>query len=140
MRFKSVLSSFILFKSIRTIRYDSFSMEVENTAGHLNLKFVVLQCQTECSSRYQQFSLVAFYHQLIKYTSKRVQQLPKLLTLFGPTYLCDSTFSIISFYNNRLRARLSVSLLCHPMHIKTSSSHPVLICYIKSRALYHISQ
>ncbi|CAM1292277.1 Uncharacterised protein r2_g143 [Pycnogonum litorale] len=63
----------------------------------------------------------------------------KMLSLFGSTYLCEQTFSVMNFNKNRLRSRMSDSHLRDILRISTTALKPDLVSLLKSRSQYHPS-
>ena len=58
----------------------------------------------------------------------------KIMSLFGSTYLCEKTFSLMNFNKNRVRTRPSGIL-----HIKTTVFKPDLTFLLQSKSQYHPS-
>ncbi|GAA6092455.1 general transcription factor II-I repeat domain-containing protein 2 [Tachysurus ichikawai] len=99
-----------------------------------------LQCDAECRSQYQQLLLVDFYRRLDKGRFQEIRTFAKtMLSLFGSTYLCEKTFSVMNFNKNRVRTRLSDSHLRDILHIKTTFFEPDLSYLLQSRSQYHPS-
>ncbi|KAJ8362532.1 hypothetical protein AAFF_G00369750 [Aldrovandia affinis] len=107
---------------------------------HLQLELIELQCGAECRSRHQQLPLVNFYRQLDKGRFQEIRTFAKkMLSLFGSTYLCEKTFSVMNINKNRLRTRLSDSHLRDILRIKTTVFEPDLAYLLQSRSQYHPS-
>ncbi|KAJ7990392.1 hypothetical protein DPEC_G00299830 [Dallia pectoralis] len=99
-----------------------------------------LQCDDECRGKHQQCSLVDFYRQLDKNRFPEMRSFAKkMLSLFGSTYLCQQTFSVMNFNKNRLRSRMSDSHLRDILRITTTVLKPDLDSLLKSRSQYHPS-
>ncbi|KAJ8346315.1 hypothetical protein AAFF_G00215920 [Aldrovandia affinis] len=131
-----------------------FSVDPDDAPDHLQLELIELQCGAECRSRHQQLPLVNFYRQLDKGRFQEIRTfanvtvcrewLPhyhtkKMLSLFGSTYLCEKTFSVMNINKNRLRTRLSDSHLRDILRIKTTVFEPDLAYLLQSRSQYHPS-
>lgn len=92
-----------------------------------------LQCEDEWRGRHQQLSLVDFYRQLDKARFPEMRTFAKkILSLFGSTYLCEQTFSVMN-----LNKCLSDSHLRDILRISTTALKPDLACLLKSRSQYH---
>ncbi|KAJ8366413.1 hypothetical protein AAFF_G00355670 [Aldrovandia affinis] len=84
--------------------------------------------------------LVNFYRQLDKGRFQEIRTFAKkMLSLFGSTYLCEKTFSVMNINKNRLRTRLSDSHLRDILRIKTTVFEPDLAYLLQSRSQYHPS-
>ena len=99
-----------------------------------------LQCDDEWRSRHQQLSLVDFYRQLDKGRFPEMRTFAKkMLSLFGSTYLCEKTFSVMNLNKDCSRSRLSDFHLRDILRISTTSLKPDLACLLKSRSQYRPS-
>ena len=122
------------------IFFPSFSVDPDDAPDHLQLEVIELQCDAECRSRHQQLSLADFYRQLDEGRFQEIRTFAKtMLSLFGSTYLCEKTFSIMNFYKSRVRTRLTDSHLRDILHIKTTGFEPDLTHVLQSRSQYHPS-
>ncbi|KAJ8379024.1 hypothetical protein AAFF_G00231930 [Aldrovandia affinis] len=120
--------------------FSSFSVDPDDAPDHLQLELIELQCDAECRSRHQQLPLVNFYHQLDKGRFQEIRTFAKqMLSLFGSTYLCEKTFSVMNINKNRVRTRLSDSHLRDILRIKTTVFEPDLAYLLQSRSQYHPS-
>lgn len=63
----------------------------------------------------------------------------KMLSLFGSTYLCKKTFSVMNITKSHVRMRLSDSHLRDVLRIKTTVFEPELDYILQSRSQYHPS-
>ena len=115
-------------------------MDPDDAPPQLQLELIELQCDDEWRGRHQQLSLVDFYRQLDKGRFPEMRTLAKkMLSLFGSTYLCEQTFSVMNLNKSRLRSKLSDSHLRDILRISTSAVKPDLACLLKSRSQYHPS-
>ena len=134
------------FQDFATIEKDimlfssPFSVDPDNAPGNLQLELIELQSDNEIRSRQQQLSLNDFYRQLDKERFKEIRTFAKkMLSLFGSTYLCEQTFSVMNFNKNRVRTRISDSHLRDIIRIKTSGIEPDLNYLLHSRSQFHPS-
>jgi len=117
-----------------------FSMDPDEAPENLQLELIELQCDNECRSRLQHLSLVPFYQQLDKIKFPEIRTFAKkILSLFGSTYLCEQTFSIMNLNKNRLRSRLSDAHLRDILRLNTTTLEPDLTSVLKSRSQFHPS-
>lgn len=117
-----------------------FSVDTDNVPDHLQLELIELQCDAESRSRHQQLSLANFYRQLDKGRFQEIREFAKkMLSLFGSTYLCEKTFSVMNLNKSRVRTRLTDSHLRDILRINTSAFEPDLAVVLQSRSQYHPS-
>ncbi|KAJ8358030.1 hypothetical protein AAFF_G00042690 [Aldrovandia affinis] len=118
-----------------TLFSSPFSLDPDDAPDHLQLELIELQCDAKCRSRHQQLPLVNFYRQLDKGRFQEIRTFAKkMLSLFGSTYLCEKTFSVMNINKNRLRTRLSDSHLRYILRIKTTVFEPDLAYLLQSRS------
>lgn len=123
-----------------TLFSSPFSVNPDDAPDHLQLELIELQCDAECRSRHQQLPLVTFYHQLDQGRFQEIRTFAKkMLSLFGSTYLCEKTFSVMNITKSRVRTRLSDSHLRDVLRIKTTVFEPELDYILQSRSQYHPS-
>lgn len=88
-----------------------FSVDPDDALDQLQLECTELQCDSKCRSLHQQLYLVNIYCQLDKGRFQEIQTFAKKMlslfgSLFGSTYLCEKTFSVMNFNKNHMRTRL----------------------------------
>lgn len=116
------------------------SVDPDDAPPQLQLELIELQCDDERRGKHQQLSLVDFYGQLDKDRFPEMRTFAKkMLSLFGSTYLCEQTFSVMNLNKNQLRSKLSDSHLRDILRISTTSLKPDLASLLKSRSQYHPS-
>ncbi|KAE8287813.1 General transcription factor II-I repeat domain-containing protein 2B [Larimichthys crocea] len=117
-----------------------FSVDTDDVPDHLQLELIELQCDAESRSRHQQLSLANFYRQLDKDRFREIRAFAKkMLSLFGSTYLCEKTFSVMNLNKSRVRTRLTDSHLRDTLRINTTAFEPDLAFVLQSRSQYHPS-
>ncbi|KAF7243378.1 General transcription factor II-I repeat domain-containing protein 2 [Varanus komodoensis] len=85
-----------------TLFSSPFFVDPDDAPDHLQLELIELQCDAKCRSRHQQLPLVNFYRQLDKDRFQEIRTFAKkMLSLFGSTYLCEKTFSVMNANKNR---------------------------------------
>ena len=110
--FKARFQDFAAIKKEITLFSSPFSVDTDDVPNHLQLELIELQCDIESRNRHQQLSLANFYRQLDKDRFRESQVFAKnMLSLFGSTYLCEKTFSVMNINKNRGRAWLTDSHL-----------------------------
>ena len=117
-----------------------FSVDPDDAPPQLQLELIELQCHDEWRGKHQQLSLLDFYCMLDKDRFPEMRTFAqKMLSLFGSTYLCEQTFSVMNLNKNRLRSRLNDSHLRDILRISTTVLKPDLTALLKSRSQYHPS-
>ena len=110
--FQQRIQDFAAFEKEITLFSSPFSVVPDNAPDHLQLELIELQCHAKGRSRHQQLPLVNIYRQLDKGSFQEIRTFAKkMLSLFGSTYLCEKTFSVMNLNKNRMRTRLSDSHL-----------------------------
>ena len=117
-----------------------FSGDPDTAPYQLQLELIELQCDDELRGRQQQLLLTDFYCQLEKGRFPEMRTFAKrMLSLFGSTYLCEQTFSVMNLNKNRLRSRLTDAHLRDILRISTTAVKPDLARVLQSRSQYHPS-
>ena len=120
-----------------TLFSSPFFVDPDDAPEHLQLELIKLQCDTES---HQQLPLDNFYRQLNKGRFQAIRIFAKkMLSLFGSTYMCEKTFSVMNINKNCTRTRLCHSHLCDVLRIKTTELEPDLDYILQSRSQYHPS-
>ncbi|KAM7310458.1 hypothetical protein ISCGN_007366 [Ixodes scapularis] len=116
--FESKKSNYDLFR-------DPFSVAPEDTAPTLQLELIDLQCSPELKSMHRESQLLDFYRSLdrSKY-GNLVDHALKLASLFGSTYVCEQTFSLMTLNKNRLRSSTTDMTLRDVLKTATSAMTP----------------
>uniref|UniRef100_A0A3P9MHA2 SPIN-DOC-like zinc-finger domain-containing protein n=1 Tax=Oryzias latipes TaxID=8090 RepID=A0A3P9MHA2_ORYLA len=135
--FQQRFQDFAAIEKEITLFSSPFSVRPDEAPDHLQMELIELQCDIECCSRHQQLPLISFYRQLDKSRFRRIRTFAmKMLSLFGSTYLCEKTFSVMNFNKNCVRTRLNDSHLRDILRIKTTVCEPDLAFVMQSRSYY----
>uniref|UniRef100_A0A3B3DZF4 SPIN-DOC-like zinc-finger domain-containing protein n=1 Tax=Oryzias melastigma TaxID=30732 RepID=A0A3B3DZF4_ORYME len=125
--FQQLLQEFAAIEKEITLFSSPFSVRPDDAPDHLQMELIELQCDVECRSRHQQLPLVDFYRRLDLSRFRQMRTFAmRMLSLFGSTYLCEKTFSVLNFNKNCVRTRLSDSHLRDILRIKTTVFEPDL--------------
>lgn len=140
VEFKERFRDFAAIEKDMLLFSSPFSVDPNDASPQLQLELIELQCEDEWRGRHQQLSVVDFYRQLDKGRFPEMRTFAKkMLSLFGSTYLCEKTFSVMNLNKNCSRSRLSDFHLRDILRISTTSLKPDLACLLKSRSQYHPS-
>ncbi|KAG9266202.1 general transcription factor II-I repeat domain-containing protein 2-like [Astyanax mexicanus] len=97
-----------------------FCVDVEGVQEELEL--IKLQCDDTLHSHHQMLPLPEFYRSLEKSRFPLMRRHAKrMISLFGSTYICEQTFSLMTLNKNRLRSRITDRHLCNVLRISTTS-------------------
>lgn len=115
-----------------------FSVNVE-VQENVQLELIELQCDDSLRSRHQFFFspvrvLPEFRNIQILLIKRHAQS---MMSLFGSTYICEQSFSLMMLKKCSLRASLSDSNLCDLLCISTTRLTPDLTSILKSEAQHH---
>ena len=104
---------------------DPFSMDPEEVPIQLQLEVIELQTSFVYKTKHRESSLLDFYKSLNSDNYKNLVQLAKkTLSIFGSTYICEQTFSIMNMIKNKQRSSLSNENLEDILKISTSHMYP----------------
>uniref|UniRef100_A0A674I7K9 SPIN-DOC-like zinc-finger domain-containing protein n=1 Tax=Terrapene triunguis TaxID=2587831 RepID=A0A674I7K9_9SAUR len=97
---------------------DPFSVDPEEVPLDLQLEVIELQCSAVYRNKHRESSLRDFYKSLDNEVAL------KTFSLFGRTYICEQTFSIMNMNKNKQRSSLTDNHLEDIMKISTSNMTP----------------
>ena len=104
---------------------DPFPMNPEEVPIQLQLDVIELHASFVCKTKHIESSLLNFYRCLKGDKYKNLAQLAKkTLNIFGSTYICEQTFSIMNMNKNKQRSSLSNKSLEDILKISTSPMYP----------------
>lgn len=85
-----------------------FSADPDKVPLELQFEVIELQCSVPNKNNYRESSLVDFYKSLDSEKYKNLIELAmKMFSIFGSTYICEQTFSIMHFNKNKNRSCLT---------------------------------
>ncbi|KAK2856688.1 hypothetical protein Q5P01_005423 [Channa striata] len=90
-----------------------FLVDAEEVEESLQLELIEMQCDDSLKSQHQLLSLPDFYQSLdhAKFPLMR-RHAKRMMSLFGSTYICEQTFSLLNQNKSRLRSTMTDSHLC----------------------------
>lgn len=138
--FRQRFQDFAAIEKEITLFSSPFSVDTDDVPDHLQLEVIELQCDAEIRGQHQQLTLANFYRQLNKDRFPEIRAFgKKMLSLFGSTYLCEKTFSVMNLNKSHVRTRLSDSHLQDILRINTTAIEPDLAFVLHSRSQFHPS-
>ena len=117
-----------------------FSMNAEEVDESLRLELIEIQCDDSLKNQHQLLSLPDFYRSLEKAKFPLMRRHAKrMMSLFGSTYICEQTFSLLTLNKSRLRTRTTDSHLRDVLRISTTKLTPDLPAILQAKAQHHCS-
>uniref|UniRef100_A0A3P9LV82 SPIN-DOC-like zinc-finger domain-containing protein n=1 Tax=Oryzias latipes TaxID=8090 RepID=A0A3P9LV82_ORYLA len=117
-----------------------FSVSPDSVPEHLQMELIEFQCDTELRRKFVSLPLRDFYPHVSK---QRYPQMRKnaqvMLSLFGSTYICEQTFSLMNLNKIKLRGTLTDSHLQDILTLSVSKLQPNIQSLIKSKDQLHVS-
>ncbi|KAJ0069275.1 hypothetical protein NL108_003199 [Boleophthalmus pectinirostris] len=118
-----------------------FLVDAEEVEESLQSELIEMQCDDSLKSQHQLLSLPDFYQSLdnVKFPLMR-RHAKRMMSLFGSTYICEQTFSLLNQNKNRLRTRITDSHLCEVLRVSTTKFSPDISAILQSKGQHHCSQ
>uniref|UniRef100_A0A3B5LSC0 HAT C-terminal dimerisation domain-containing protein n=1 Tax=Xiphophorus couchianus TaxID=32473 RepID=A0A3B5LSC0_9TELE len=117
-----------------------FSMDAKEVEESLQLELIEIQCDDSLKNQHQLLSLPDFYRSLEKAKFPLTRRHAKrMMSLFGSTYICEQTFSLLTLNKSRLRTRTTDSHLRDVLRISTTKLTPDLPAILQTKAQHHCS-
>lgn len=117
-----------------------FLVDAEEVEESLQLERIEMQCDDSLKSQHQLLSLPDFYQSLdnAKFPLMR-RHAKRMMSLFGSTYICEQTFSLLNQNKSRLRSRMTDSHLCEVLRVSTTKLSPDIPAILQSKGQHHCS-
>ncbi|XP_033842309.1 general transcription factor II-I repeat domain-containing protein 2-like [Periophthalmus magnuspinnatus] len=117
-----------------------FSQNPETVPPEVQLELIDLQSDSTLKEKFSTLKLNDFYASLNEATFPNLRRTAqKMLTLFGSTYLCEQTFSVMNINKDRHRSRLTDQHLGSILRIATTKLTPDLDALAKQGDQQHCS-
>lgn len=99
-----------------------FSCDIEAVPTHLQMNVIDLQSNDTLKNSFCEINdLVKFYGSLSSDFDELKRFAQQLITIFGSTYLCEQTFSILNYRKNKYASRLTDEHLRAILRISTTN-------------------
>ncbi|CAB3237252.1 unnamed protein product [Arctia plantaginis] len=123
--FQDRFSDFKKVKPLLDIFSNPFTISVENAPESMQLEIIDIHNDQDLRNRFNEGDLLNFYRCIDKNTYKelRINAL-KCASLFGSTYICEQTFSILNINKTKNRNRLANESLEAVLRVATSKFEP----------------
>lgn len=117
-----------------------FTISVDAVRDDLQMELIDLQCDSELKHKFTSLPLTDFYKCVpANRYPKMCKQAQVMLSLFGSTYLCEQTFSLMNLNKSKLRSKLTDSHLQNILSLSVSQLQPNLEKLLKNKDQFHIS-
>uniref|UniRef100_A0A674NJF1 HAT C-terminal dimerisation domain-containing protein n=1 Tax=Takifugu rubripes TaxID=31033 RepID=A0A674NJF1_TAKRU len=101
-----------------------FTFNVDNAPSDVQLELIDLQSDAVLANHFKSRSLLDFYSSLKENFPNMRRRAQKMLVLFGSTYKCEQTFSLMKFTKSRNGSSLTDEHLSALLRISTSDFQP----------------
>lgn len=102
-----------------------FTCSVDNAPSDVQLELIDLQSDTLLTEHFKSVSLLDFSSFFKEENFPHMRRhAQKMLVLFGATYICEQTFSVMKFNKSRYRSALTDDHLSAVLRICTSDIQP----------------
>lgn len=123
--FKTRFTDFKKFKNEFKLLQDPFSVTVDDVPEELQLELLDLQSCTKLQNIYKEGDINKFYKSIPRDKYPNIIENAALLScLFGSTYICEQTFSIMNLNKSKQRNRLSDENLHAILRLATTKHDP----------------
>ncbi len=111
-----------------------FTCSVDNAPSDFQLELLDLQSDAVLAEHFKSGSLLDFYSSLKEENFPNMRRhAQKMLVLFGSTYICEQTFSMMKFTKSRYRSTLADDHLSAVLRISTSDIQPDFDALVKAQ-------
>lgn len=101
-----------------------FAVGVSLAPGDMQLQLIDLQSSDFYRNEFKEHSLLEFYKCLPEEFQNIKENAAKYATMFGSTYICEQTFSLLNFNKSKTRNRLNDENLAAILRISTANVEP----------------
>lgn len=94
-----------------------FNCSVDNAPSDVQMELIDLQSDTLLAEHFRSVSLLGFYSSLKEKNFPHLKRhAQRILVLFGSTYVCEQTFSVMKFNKSKHRSSITDDHLSCPSH------------------------
>lgn len=102
-----------------------FNCNVDNAPSDVQMELIDLQSDTLLAEHFRSVSLLDFYSSLKEENFPHLRRhAQRILVLFGSTYVCEQTFSVMKFNKSKHRSSITDDHLSAVLRIATSDIQP----------------
>ncbi|KAL2079794.1 hypothetical protein ACEWY4_025538 [Coilia grayii] len=113
-----------------------FNCSVENAPSDVQMELIDLQADSLLSKHFRSVSLLDFYSSLKEESFPHLRRhAQRILFLFGSTYICEQTFSVMKFNKSKHRSSITDEHLSAVLRIATSDIQPAFSALVQAQSL-----
>ncbi len=129
-----------LLLQFKMLAIKDFHCDHECAPTNIQLELIELQEISDPKSSFRALPLDKFYSSLSALTYPALRKhATRMASLFGRTYICEQTFSIINFNKSKWRTTITDEHLSSVIKISTSNYEPSYAKLISDKSQLHIS-
>ena len=119
---------------------DPFIIDIDSVPSELQLDIIDLQCDFDLREFHRREKICKFYHTPNSEKFAKLKDFArKMLVIFGLTYICEQTFSIMNKNKNSLRSSITDEHLKSVLRISTANLTPDINFFLKDVRQFHPS-
>lgn len=103
---------------------DPFAVPVDQLAENFQMELIDLQTSDTCKSNFRHLDVLEFFKTLPTEFSNLKDNASRCATMFGSTYICEQTFSLMNINKSKLRNRLNDKHLESILRVSTTTFEP----------------
>ena len=117
-----------------------FLMDAQEVEESLQLELIEMQCDSSLRNQHHLLSLSDFYRSLERTRFPlMIRNAKQMMSLFGSTYICEQTFSLLTLNKNKFRTKMTDSHLCDVLRLATTRLTPDLPAIMRAKVQHHCS-
>ena len=117
-----------------------FLMDAQEVEESLQLELIEMQCDSSLRNQHHLLSLSDFYRSLERTRFPlMIRNAKQMMSLFGSTYICEQTFSLLTLNKNKLRSKMTDNHLCDVLRLATTKLTPHLLAIMRAKVQHHCS-
>ena len=117
-----------------------FSTPFLMDAQEVQRELIAMQCDSSLRNQHHLLSLSDFYRNLERTRFPlMIRNAKQMMSLFGSTYICEQTFSLLTLNKNKLRSKMTDNHLCDVLRLATTKLTPDLPAIMRAKVQHHCS-
>nr|XP_020455526.1 general transcription factor II-I repeat domain-containing protein 2B-like [Monopterus albus] len=117
-----------------------FSTSVDCVPDHIQMELIEFQCDSELRNKFMSLKLKDLYTHVSPERYPNIRKHAQvMLSLFGSTYICEQTFSVMNLNKTRLRSNLTDLHLQDVLTLSVSQLQPDIERLVKAKDQLHVS-
>ncbi|KAK7877299.1 hypothetical protein WMY93_031991 [Mugilogobius chulae] len=117
-----------------------FNISPDSVSDQIQMELIEFQCDSELKNKFMALNLKDFYTQVSLQRYPHIKKHAQvMLSLFGSTYICEQTFSVMNLNKSKLRGTLTDSHLEDILTLSVSQLQPNIEKLVKGKDQLHVS-